>query len=358
MGKSFRISELDYFLPSERIAQQPPDQRDASRLLVVDRSTGQLSDTRFADLPDQLGRDDLLVFNDTRVVPARLALRRGTGGRLEGLFLRELAVGCWEMLLTGSRRVKPGETLAIEPLDQRVSVQLLERGRRGSWRVQVQPQKPAEKILERVGHTPLPPYLNRSKTIEPDLEARDRARYQTVYAARPGAVAAPTAGLHFTAELLDQLGRQGVNNTRVTLHVGAGTFLPIEVDDLRDHQMHAEWFELSGETAAAVAQTRSRGGRVIAVGTTSLRVLESCPDSSHHANRQVVARSGWTELFCYPPYDFKVVDALATNFHLPRSTLLALVMAFAGVELIRHAYRHAIDQGYRFYSYGDAMLIV
>ena len=354
MPPPFPIAELDYELPQELIAQQPARHRDASRLLVVQREPDEVFDRTFGDLPAFLRAGDLLVVNDTRVVPARFYARRATGGRLDGLYLREIRPGEWEVLLNGAGRLRPGEWLTLEPEGCEVRLYPEERLERGRWRARVSPPQDAERILGRIGRTPLPPYIRRSAEGSAEQAAEDHDRYQTVYAARAGAVAAPTAGLHFSDDLLARLRGMGVEMTCVTLHVGLATFAPLRVDDLAEHEMHAEWYELTPGVAAAVQRCRERGGRVVAVGTTSVRVLESCARN----DGTVEDGQGWTELFCYPPYRFRVVDALVTNFHLPRSTLLALVMAFAGVALTRRAYQHAVHAAYRFYSYGDAMLIV
>jgi len=354
MRTSFPVRELDYDLPQELIAQGPLAQRDASRLLVLDRATDTIADGVIRDLPRYFKPEDLLVLNDTRVVPARFLVRRATGGRLDGLYLRELEPGTWEVLLNGSGRLKPGEWLMIGPESAQASMQLAERLEGGRWRVRVRPVEPAEQTLSRVGQPPLPPYIRRPRQPDARQLAEDQARYQTVYADRSGAVAAPTAGLHFSPRLLGALQKQGLETARVTLHVGLGTFAPIQADDLSEHCMHSEWYELPPEAAGAVARCRQRNGRVVAVGTTSLRVLETCAAS----DGQVHSGQGWTGLFCYPPFRFAVVDVLLTNFHLPRSTLLALVMAFGGMDLIRRAYRHAVEIRYRFFSYGDAMLIL
>ena len=353
MAASFPVDELDYDLPRELIAQVPLPDRGASRLLIMDRQADRPRDAVFGDLPRHLDSGDLLVFNDTRVVPAKFLLRRQTGGRLDGLFLRELAPGEWEVLLNGAGRLKPDESLVVEPETDGAELRVAARLGGGRWRVRVCPSELAAALLERIGQAPLPPYISRSRQPDPAVAGQDRSRYQTVYATRPGAVAAPTAGLHFTERVLDDLRRRGVETAGVTLHVGLGTFAPVKVDDLRDHRMHSEWCELPSETAAAVARCRRGGGRVVAVGTTSLRVLES----RAAGDGLVSSGADWTGLFCYPPYHFRVVEVLLTNFHLPRSTLLALVMAFAGVERTRAAYRHAVEARYRFFSYGDAMLI-
>lgn len=352
---SFPVAELDYELPERLIAQVPADRRTDSRLLVLDRATGELLDYRFSDLPQLLQPSDLLVLNNTRVLPAKFRLQRRTGGRIDGLFLHERGVGAWEVMLRNASRLK-----ADEPLDfvgREPSCPWIVRAREhlghGRWVVSVEPGDGAVEILARVGWSPLPPYIHRSAD-DSDGDRLDTERYQTVYARQPGAVAAPTAGLHFTGQLLDDLARRGVERVEVTLHVGLGTFSPVTVDDLADHEIHAEWFSLDAAVARRINEHRAAGGRVVAVGTTSVRVLESCVDPDGRLKPQ----SGWTRVFCYPPYRFRGVDALLTNFHLPRSTLLALVMAFAGVERVRQAYRHAVAQEHRFFSYGDAMLIL
>jgi len=353
----FMLTDLDYHLPDGMIAQRPLPRRDASRMLVLNRRSGEVGDACIMDLPGRLRRGDLLVLNDTKVVPAKFVARRVTGGRVVGLFVREPASGEWEVMLEGSRRLRVGERLSASGKGGAgaVTLTLSESCGRGFWRVAVDAEEPAWEILDRIGITPLPPYIRRGDP-GPAADMDDRSRYQTVYARRPGAIAAPTAGLHLTDALLKELRKRGVEETFVTLHVGVGTFKPIEVDDVSRHRMHAEWFELTSETAEAVRACRQRGGRVVAVGTTSVRVLESCLGEPRDA-RVVRPNSGTTDVYIYPPYEFGVVDVLLTNFHLPRSTLLALVMAFAGVENIRGAYRHAIEHEYRFYSYGDAMLI-
>jgi S-adenosylmethionine:tRNA ribosyltransferase-isomerase len=337
---------LDYDLPPHLIAQEPAAERDQSRLLVSRRSTATLAHHVFADLPDLLNPGDLLVLNNSRVLPARLLGRRAdTGGKWEGLFLRQLPDGCWELLCQTRGRLREGETIRVEPGPLRLELV----GRAGGhWLARPgEPGTPPE-LLERCGQVPLPPYVRKGRA-----GAADRERYQTVYADAAGSVAAPTAGLHFTPRLFERLEQRGIARAFVTLHVGPGTFRPIQTAEIAAHRMHSEWAELPAATVAAVAECRAKGGRVVAVGTTSVRVLET------------VARSGplrpWagaTDLFIYPPYEFRAVDALVTNFHLPRSTLLLLVGALAGPELLRRAYQTAIEQHYRFYSYGDAMLIL
>ena len=338
---------LDYILPPDLIAQEPCEPRDHARLLVAHRANGSLRHHRFDDLPDLLTPGDLLVLNDTRVVPARLLGKRArTSGKWEGLFLRQLADATWEMMCQTRGTLQAGETIEIEPGP--LSLRLLRKLPDGRW--QVEPRLPgsAVELLDRFGQIPLPPYIRKGTAREDDRE-----RYQTIYARQAGAVAAPTAGLHFTARVFERLRERGILWTTVTLHVGLATFQPIQVDDFTKHPMHTEWGRLTDAAASAINDCKARGGRVIAVGTTSVRVLESV---ARRASMQ--AWSGETDLYIHAPYDFKVVDALVTNFHLPRTTLLLLVAAFAGNELLRRAYETAIAERYRFYSYGDAMLIV
>lgn len=337
---------LDYDLPPALIAQQPVPTRDQSRLLVVRRSEGKLAHHVFADLPRLLNPGDLLILNDTRVLAARVFGRRvATGGKWEGLFLLERSDGVWEMLCQAGGRPRPGEVIAIDP---GLELHLVEKLPEGHWLVRPHPAGPPAELLDRFGHIPLPPYIRKGRD-----HAEDRGRYQTVYAHTPGAVAAPTAGLHFTPRLFERLAERGVERAFVTLHVGLGTFQPIQSVDVRQHRMHRERAVLPEETVRAVTACRARGGRVVAVGTTSVRVLETAA-----ATGPWQPWSGETDLFIFPPYEFRVVDALVTNFHLPRSTLLLLVAAFTGAELTRRAYRTAVEQAYRFYSYGDAMLIL
>ncbi len=354
----FMTRELDYELPPELIAQTPPARREDARMLVVDRASHSLRDCTILDLPGYLRAGDLLVVNDTKVVPAKFLARRRTGGAVEGLFVEEESAGLWRVLLEGSRRLRVGERLIAG--NEGPELELVERLHEGQWRIRVGDDGSAEAILARIGRTPLPPYIRRDEA-NATADALDASRYQTVYARASGAVAAPTAGLHLTESLLGEIRRRGVQIAAVTLHVGLGTFKPVVVDDLADHVMHAERYEVSGAAFDAIAACRGHGGRVVAVGTTTVRVLESLAGPFSRAfcspGAPAPAQQGSADLLIYPPYTFRVVDALLTNFHLPRSTLLALVMAFAGVELTRHAYGHAIRQRYRFYSYGDAMLI-
>lgn len=344
-------SELQYDLPPELIAQQPAARRDASRLLVLERETGRCRHETFANLPDLLPPGTLLVLNDTRVLPARLKMIRRTRGRVEGLYIRDVSPGIWEMMVTGARRLRPNERLAIDGSDQQL--RLLARVGPGIWHVEPKPPGEAAAILGRHGIVPLPPYIQRRGQISADQAASDAERYQTVYAREPGAVAAPTAGLHFTPQLLKRLQEAGFETVYVTLHVGVGTFAPIRVGNLADHDMHAEWYACPTRTAEEVNRARREGRPIVGVGTTSVRVLETCADEDGTMH----AGTGWTRIFIYPPYAFRAVTGMVTNFHLPGSTLLALLFAFAGRDRILAAYREAIRERYRFYSYGDAMLV-
>jgi len=344
-------SELTYVLPSELIAQRPANRRDESRLLVLHREHDRIEHTTFANIARYVPPRSLLVLNDTRVVPARYEAKRASGGRISGLFIREIAAGLWETLLQGRGRLRVGQELTMGGDAYRAT--LIERGERGIWQIRIAPADSAETILERIGRTPLPPYIRR-RGAPAEADRADRERYQTIYATHPGAVAAPTAGLHFSEGVFESLRANGAEWARVTLHVGLGTFAPITADDLAGHKMHAEWYSLPATAAEQINNARAAGRRIIAVGTTAARVLETCADE----RGAVRAATGWTELFIYPPYRFRTVDAMVTNFHLPGSTLLAMVYAFAGAERVRRAYEEAIARKYRFYSYGDAMLIL
>jgi S-adenosylmethionine:tRNA ribosyltransferase-isomerase len=347
-----RVSDLDYDLPSGRIAQHPPRRRDAARLLVVRRAEARLEDRRFAELPRFLDPGDLVVLNETRVLPARLLARRPTGGHVEVLLTRERAGGRWEALVRPGRRVRVGDELSFGAGLQARVLGRLEDGRRllGFLDSAGRPRNGIERELASRGRVPLPPYIRREPT------SADRRRYQTLYARRPGAVAAPTAGLHFTAATFRALRARHVRIARICLHVGPGTFRPVDVEDATLHRMEAEPFEIGARAVDALRAARSRGSRVCCVGTTTVRALETA--ARRWAGARPAALAGDTELFIQPPYEFQLTDALLTNFHLPRSTLLLLVAAFAGTDLTRAAYRHAVHAGYRFYSYGDAMLIL
>jgi S-adenosylmethionine:tRNA ribosyltransferase-isomerase len=340
---------FDYLLPPELIAQQPCEPRDHARLLVARRADHSLQHRRFFDLPDLLQPGDLLVLNDTRVVPARLLGKRArTGGKWEGLFLRQLPDATWEMICQTRGTLQEGEQIDV---DGGLALQMLARLPLGRWKVKALTAGAAFELLNRFGQIPLPPYIRKGEADE-----GDRERYQTIYAEHAGAVAAPTAGLHFTPGVFDRLKERDIGWTFVTLHVGLATFQPIQVDDYTQHPMHLEWGQV---TQAAADAINSCKGRVIAVGTTSVRLLESVAHLPSVAScRHVQTWTGETDLYIHPPFDFKLVDALITNFHLPRTTLLLLVAAFAGVQLAEDAYQAAIAERYRFYSYGDAMLIV
>ncbi len=348
-----KTDKLNYHLPLELIAQQPSCVRSDSRLLVFNRSNGDILDSTFCKIGDFLSSGDCLVLNDTKVLQARFFGRRGTGGKLEGLFLAENAQGIWEVMLKGARKVKTGEIIYLEDKAKRdfCRAEVLDKQGEGRCRLKIDSDAGLETILDKIGFPPLPPYIKRTDDIS--QAAMDEVRYQTVYARRPGAVAAPTAGLHFTNKLIEQLKRSGIGFSYITLHVGTGTFKPISTENIEEHEIHREHISIDEKNARIINAAKEKGGRIIAVGTTSVRALEAAAEGS-----RVKAVSGTTQLFIKPGYKFKIVDAMVTNFHLPKSTLLALVAAFAGVESILAAYRYAIEQRYRFYSYGDAMLIV
>ena len=338
-----RKSDFHYHLPAALIAQAPLPERHASRLLCLNGATGSIVDRQFIDLPQLLRPGDLLVFNDTRVIPARLFGEKETGGRIELLLERVLSDGRALVQCCASKPPKPGKRLR---LDGGVTARVVTR--QGEfYEIEFEIGEPLPAVLERIGHIPLPPYINR-----PDAD-NDRARYQTVYAQAPGAVAAPTAGLHFDAGMLASLDAHGVERAFVTLHVGAGTFQPMRVDNIAQHRMHSEWLEIGTSAAARVNAARETGRRVIAVGTTVVRALETAARDG-----QVRPFAGETDIFIYPGHRFRSVDALLTNFHLSESTLLMLVCAFAGTEPVLDAYRHAVEQCYRFFSYGDAMFVL
>lgn len=345
-----KVSDFHYELPPELIAQRPLPERSASRLLALNGASGALQHLQFTDLPTCLNAGDLLVFNNTRVIPARLWGYKASGGRVEILIERVTGVDTALAHIRASKSPKPGTVIYLTPAEgaEAGPWQLTVTGREDTlFRLQAPPGVALPEILLDIGHMPLPPYIERAD------EAADRDRYQTVFAERDGAVAAPTAGLHFTETLLRQVTEAGVERAAVTLHVGAGTFQPVRVDSVEDHHMHAEYLEVDDALCAAVAATRARGGRVVAVGTTAVRSLESAACGQG----LVAPLRGDTNIFIYPGYRFRVVDAMITNFHLPESTLLMLVSAFAGREHIAAAYCEAIAQRYRFFSYGDAMFI-
>ena len=342
----YALADYHYDLPEGLIAQRPMGQRDQSRLMCLERSSGQFRHGRFGDLVDLLRPGDLLVLNNTRVIPGRLLGRKESGGKVEALILdyaQGVRKGTVECMIKASKRPSPGSRLIFE---QGLEARVLSVNPR-TCHLEFSGPTALEEALDAIGHMPLPTYIQRSD------DTRDRGAYQTVYARHKGAIAAPTAGLHFTLEMLDRLSRKGVALGFVTLHVGYGTFVPVRVDDIRRHEMHAEWFSLEAETAIAVNKAKGGGGRVVAVGTTCVRTLEFCAAE----DGRVAPQTGMCDLFIYPGYRFKAVDAMLTNFHLPQSTLLMLISAFAGRTTVLRAYAEAVREKYRFFSYGDAMLI-
>lgn len=357
----YTTADFDYVLPRDRIARHPAARRDESRLLVLDRATGEVRHRVFRGLVELIPAGDAVVLNETRVFPARLVGRRASGAAAEVLLLRPAAPlpssppssepGCdrpgelWEALVRPGSKLRPGRVVEVA---DGFRVEIVDTLPGGGRLVRLVTELPIDEALDRHGRIPLPPYLERA------AEAEDVERYQTVYARERGSVAAPTAGLHFTPELLDALEARGVRLVRLVLHVGAGTFRPVDVEDPAEHRMHAERYAVSAEAAAALNEVRRTGGRIWAVGTTVARTLETVAGE----DGTVRPGAGWTDLFIRPPYRFRAVDRLLTNFHLPRSTLLMLVAAFGGYEDVMRAYRIAVEEGYRFYSYGDAMLVV
>ena len=340
-----KTSDFSYELPERLIAQDPLEDRSASRLMVLPRKEGEISHRTFKDLPEYLRPGDCLVINDTKVIPARLlGVREGLTGAVEILLLKKLSKDQWECLVRPGKKLRVGVRVSFgEGLLTAEIEEVLEDGNRI---VRFFYEGIFEEILDQLGEMPLPPYITH--------KLQDKNRYQTVYAEHEGSAAAPTAGLHFTKELLAQIEEMGVRIVHVTLHVGLGTFRPVKVEDVEGHHMHSEYFLIEPEAAAAINETHDKGGRVIAVGTTSCRTLESAADGNGH----VKAMGGWTDIFIYPGYQFQVIDGLVTNFHLPESTLVMLVSAFAGRERVLSAYEEAVRQEYRFFSFGDAMLLI
>jgi S-adenosylmethionine:tRNA ribosyltransferase-isomerase len=346
-----QLDDYNYELPRELIAQHPRPQRIDARLMIVDRRTGTIDHRFIRDLPELFERDDCLVINETRVVPARLVGRRtATGGRWEGLYVSSDEQGRWRLLGTTRGKLQPGELITLIDNDGRdaLELRLIEKQAGGEWLGIPSSTEPALQLLDRVGWIPLPHYIRDGRMVD-----EDRQRYQTVYAKHPGSVAAPTAGLHFTEDLLRRIDKRGVGIARVTLHVGLGTFRPIQSDVIEEHKMHGEWGRVDAATADLVNQRRAAGGRAIAVGTTCVRLLESAG-----AGGQLAPFEAETSLYIHPPYKFRMVDAMLTNFHLPKTTLLVLVCTFGGRELMLRAYQEAIAEEYQFFSYGDAMLIL
>ena len=338
-------ADFDFHLPEELIAQTPLEKRDSSRLLIVDRGTGQFSDQHFDNIIDQLEPGDALVMNNTRVLPARLyGTKTETGGHVELLLLKNTQGDFWEVLAKPAKRLRVGTRVSFG--DGRLTATVTEELEHGGRIVRFDYQGIFLEVLESLGEMPLPPYIHE--------KLEDRERYQTVYAKENGSAAAPTAGLHFTEELLDKIAAKGVKLVYLTLHVGLGTFRPVSVDNLEEHEMHSEFYSLSEEAAETLRQVKESGHRIVAVGTTSIRTLETIGSKFEG---QIQADSGWTNIFIKPGYQWKIVDAFSTNFHLPKSTLVMLVSAFAGRQLTLQAYEHAIAERYRFFSFGDAMFI-
>ena len=344
------VSDFDYNLPEELIAQVPADKRDLSRMMVLNRKDKTIHHHIFKDIVDLIDDSSILILNNTRVIPARLYGYKDTGAKIEVFLLKEKAQHHWEALIKPSKRVKSGTKLIIS---EELSVEILSPAEDdGKWNIYLEYEGDIYDILSRAGNVPLPPYIERKMTPE-ELKKLDYERYQTVYAKKEGSVAAPTAGLHFTAEILNKLNAKGIQIGYVTLNVGLGTFRPVKCDVVEEHKMDSEIFEISSETAKLINQSKAEGKKLIAVGTTSVRTLETAYKQFGEIKE---CRSSST-LFIYPPYEFKVVDSLITNFHLPKSTLLMLVSALAGREFIMEAYKEAIENKYRFYSYGDCMFI-
>ena len=340
-----KTSDFFYELPQELIAQEPMAKRDESRLMVLDKNTGDIEHRHFYDIVDMLRPGDALILNDTRVIPARLyGAKEGTGGAIEFLLLTKHSLDTWEVIVRPGRKAKPGARFVFGGGELKAEV--IDIINDGNRLVKFEYEGVFENVLDRLGEMPLPPYI--TKKLE------DKNRYQTVYARHDGSAAAPTAGLHFTPELLKKIEEKGVNIGYVTLHVGLGTFRPVKADEITDHKMHSEFYILPGETAELINRTKAEGGRVISVGTTATRTLETAGMNG----MPLKASSGWTDIFIYPGKEFRVIDALITNFHLPESTLIMLVSALAGRENVLNAYRTAVEERYRFFSFGDAMFIV
>ncbi len=338
------VRDFYFHLPEELIAQHPLEKRDESRLMVLDKGTGSIEHKRFKDIIEYLEQGDCLVLNDTRVLPARLiGIKESSGGKMEFLLLKRIDKDSWETLVKPGKRAQLGTRFVFGNGDLKAEVVAM--GEEGSRIVKFEYEGIFEEVLDRLGQMPLPPYIK--ETLE------DKERYQTVYSREVGSAAAPTAGLHFTSELLDRIKEKGVNIAFVTLHVGLGTFRPVKAEKIEEHVMHAEYYIMTKETAELINSTKEKGKRVIAVGTTSNRTLETIADD----NGRVKEQSGWTDIFIYPGYKFKIVNALITNFHLPESTLIMLVSAFAGKDNIMKAYKTAVESNYRFFSFGDAMFL-
>ncbi|MBM4054318.1 MAG: tRNA preQ1(34) S-adenosylmethionine ribosyltransferase-isomerase QueA [Planctomycetes bacterium] len=345
-----KLSDYDFDLPKELIAQKPTEKRDNARLMVLHRNSGKIEHRRFYEIADYLRPEDLLVLNNTKVIPSRISGKKTHGAYVDLLFIEELEGNCWKALVKSNAALKKGERIYLDNAD--ISAHLLGKHEDNSWILQMENGADMKEIMNRVGKMPLPPYIKRPKKNN-DFSALDAERYQTVFAQKEGAIAAPTAGLHFSKNVLEKIKNLGADIAFVTLHVGLGTFLPIKTEEIHNHCMLKEYYEYPKELIQKIMHTKKRQGRVIATGSTSCRVLETIALNS--AAHQL---SGYTGLFIHPPYQFKYVDILITNFHLPKTTLLLLVSAFAGREHILNAYEVAKNEGYRFYSYGDCMIII
>jgi len=345
-----RTDELDFDLPPQLIAQNPAPQRSSARLLHYRRADRSIEHRIFSDLPSLLKAGDLLVFNDTRVIPARFALKKSTGGRVEGLYLSQTEQGDWRVMLKNVGKIDGQPVLSFAGAQDSVA-SVIAKEADGTYLLRIKSSSPALELLDRIGRMPLPPYIKRKRDRDP-RDDEDRHRYQTIYAANAGSVAAPTAGLHFTENMLRELDQRQVQRVHVTLHVGLGTFKPVTAESLAEHEMHDESYSIDARAADVLNQAKCQGRRIIAVGTTAARVLES-----QAADRKFEAKFGNTKIFIYPPFEWRHVGALITNFHLPRSTLIALVAAFVGLEEQRRIYREAIERRYRFFSYGDASFL-
>ncbi len=346
--KKYKLGEFDYPLPKKYIAQYPGDKRDQSKLMVVNRKEKTIEHKKFSNIVDHLRKNDLLILNNTKVFPARLfATKDRTDAKVEVFLLRELAENLWEVMVRPARKVRIGNKLVFTP---KLVCDVIDNTVSGGRVVRFESENQTElhSIIDRIGTSPLPPYITR------DAEPSDKKRYQTVYATERGAVAAPTAGLHFTQGLINKLVKKGVKIEYITLHIGLGTFRPVQVEDLNRHQMDSEYFEVSPKTAMAINEARKKHRKIVAVGTSTIRALETVVVSGF----MVSPKRGWTDKFIYPPYEYKMVDSMVTNFHMPKSTLMMMVTAFADIELLKKAYREAKKHNYRFLSYGDAMIIV
>ena len=346
--KKYKLGDFDYPLPKKYIAQYPGDKRDQAKLMVVNRETKTIEHKKFSNIVDYLRKNDLLILNNTKVFPARLfATKDRTDAKVEVFLLRELAQNLWEVMVRPARKVRIGNKLVFTP---KLMCDVIDNTVSGGRVVRFESESQSElhDIIDRIGTSPLPPYITR------EAEPSDKKRYQTVYATERGAVAAPTAGLHFTKGLINKLEKKGVNIEYITLHIGLGTFRPVQVEDLNRHQMDSEYFEVSTKTAMAINQARKKHRKIVAVGTSTIRALETVVVSGF----MVSPKRGWTDKFIYPPYEYKMVDSMVTNFHMPKSTLMMMVSAFGDINLLKKAYREAKKHDYKFLSYGDAMIIV